>query len=378
MKNSKKMAFTSCFSMTARLARTAVTAGAIMTLAGCAGSILSGAGPYQRTIEGSANDENAPYTLIPITPLTIATYSRPPESELTDAVSQTAMPSIKLVPGDVMRLVISDSAQGGLFAPLAAGGTIFERVRVESDGHISLPYVKQLNVRGLTLSQAETAIRKRLRGVATDPQVHAELVGDLSGSVLVAGAVKAPGRFSTLQGPLTLLDAITQAGGPTLEPHLINVVVRTGKSVRQIGYEQLLNGKNGPIPPNSEIVLERARKRFVAMGAVNSPGLHDLPSNNPSLLEVLGSIGGLRENAADPTGVFVFRLAAPKDTKQEPVAEVFQLDMRDPVSIFLARKFLMQPEDAVFVTNSAVYEAQKIVSPIVQVMLLGRTVDRGF
>src|SRR5690606_21367025 len=130
-------------------------------------------------------------------------------------------------------------------------------------------------------------------------------------------------------------------------------------------------------PPSSEIVLERARKRFVAMGAVTTPGLHDLPSNNPSLLEVLGVVGGLREAQSDASGVFVFRLAEGPAKENEPQAQVFRLNLSDPAAIFLARQFLVHPEDAVYVTNAAVYEWQKIISPIVQVLVLGRAVN-GF
>ncbi|KCB46535.1 hypothetical protein L538_3811 [Bordetella hinzii 4161] len=46
--------------------------------------------------------------------------------------------------------------------------------------------------------------------------------------------------------------------------------------------------------------------------------------------------------------------------------------------MFLARQFLVQPEDAVYVTNAAVYEWQKIISPIVQVLVLGRTINADF
>jgi polysaccharide export outer membrane protein len=204
------------------------------------------------------------------------------------------------------------------------------------------------------------------------------LTGDLSGSVLVVGAVKTPGRFSALQGPLTLLDAINRAGGPLLEPHLIRVVVRTGEKSYQFNYEDLLSGRNQVLPPGAEVVLERARKRFVAMGAVGDPGLHDLPSNNPSLLEVLGKVKGLNESKADAAGVFIFRLVAlnsPDTGVMQSRAQVFRLNLKEPAAMFLARQFLVQPEDAVYVTNAAVYEWQKIISPIVQVLVLGRTVD---
>ena len=231
---------------------------------------------------------------------------------------------------------------------------------------------------GKTPNEVEALIRKKLKGVTSDPQVQVALTGDLSGSVLVVGAVKTPGRFSALQGPLTLLDAINRAGGPLLEPHLIRVVVRTGEKSYQFNYEDLLSGKNQILPPGAEVVLERARKRFVAMGAVGDPGLHDLPSNNPSLLEVLGTVKGLNEVKADAAGVFVFRLVDVKDPdtgKVQPKAEVFRLNLKEPAAMFLARQFLVQPEDAVYVTNAAVYEWQKIISPIVQVLVLGRTVE---
>jgi len=159
--------------------------------------------------------------------------------------------------------------------------------------------------------------------------------------------------------------------------------VRTGKRAYEFNYDELLAGRNQPVPPNAEIVLERARKRFVAMGAVGQPGLHDLPSNNPSLLEVLGVVGGLNEAKSDASGVFVFRLnddvsavGGDASTPQH-TAEVFRLNLKDPAAMFLARQFLVQPEDAVYVTNAGVYEWQKIISPIVQVLVLGRTVS-GF
>lgn len=351
----------------------------VVALLGGCGSLLSSAGPTITAINGNSDD--VPYSLIDLSASTIKPYMRPREQTLTDAVSEMTVPDVRLVPGDVLKVLITDDSgsEKTIFAPLASGGTVFQNVRVDSAGKISLPYVGSRTVAGKTLDEVQLMIRNQVRGRASEPQVHVELTGDLSGSVLVAGAVKAPGRFSALEGPLTLLDAINRAGGPVMEPHLARVVLRTGKTVSTFNYEDLLGGRNQMVPPHSEIVLERARKRFVAMGAVTDPGIHDLPSNNPSLLEVLGTVGGLKESSADASGVFIFRLNEPDaaDPQKEPLAEVFRLNMKDPAAMFLARQFLMQPEDAVYVTNAAVYEWQKIITPIVQVLVLGRTIN-GF
>ena len=52
-----------------------------------------------------------------------------------------------------------------------------------------------------------------------------------------------------------------------------------------------------------------------------------------------------------------------------------RIDMRDPAAIFYARKVMLQPDDTIYVTNAAIHEWQKIISPIVQTLVLGRTID---
>ncbi|WP_414876895.1 polysaccharide biosynthesis/export family protein [Pseudomonas sp. IT-196MI5] len=341
-----------------------------LTLSGCSG-VMSGAGPYKGDIENKS--QNTAYDLVDINANTIAPFMRPAAKPVKATITTPLAQSVRLMGGDVINVLITDNAPegSGLFAPLSTGGTQL-KVRIDDNGMISLPYVGHQFVAGMTLIQVEDMIRQKLKGVTTDVQAHVDLVGDLSGSVLVAGAVKAPGRFSTLQGPLTLLDAVNQAGGPVMEPHLVNVTVRNGNQVRSLNYEEILAGDNFVLKPNSEVILERARKRFVAMGAVGDPGLHDLPAQNTSLLDALGSVGGLKEANANPSGVFVFRI---NETTAAAKPVVMRIDMRDPAAIFYARQVMLQPDDTIYVTNAAVHEWQKIIAPIVQTLVLGRTID---
>lgn len=358
-------------------------------LAGCSG-VISASGPGASTIINQQDQmtEEGPkivggYEFIELKPATIAEYMRPKMTKLNTSVSKPTVPDLKLTPGDVISVMISDSAEdGALFAPLSAGGTTFNKVRLSRSGTISLPYVGIVNLNGLTVTQAEARIQEQLKKFVTDPQVFLNITGDLGGSVLVAGDVNKPGRFSTLEGPLTILDAVNLAGGPKSEPYLVDVVVRNGRNVTRYNYADLLNGLNHPITANSEVVVERAKQRFVAMGAVNKPGLHDFPSRQPSLLEVLGVIGGLSDQKANATGVFIFRLSdgTTFDPKTNTITSkvkprVFQLNMKDPTSLFVAQQFLVQPEDAVYVTNAGTYEFQKLIAPIFQVLLLGNSVN---
>lgn len=360
-----------------------------LVLTGCSG-IFSASGPGASAIQRSAKNaqSNMPhlqngYEFVELTPSTIAQYMRPKTASLKTSVSQPVVPELRLTPGDVISVMISDSAEdGALFAPLASGGTVFNRVRLNSQGVISLPYVGSVNLRGLTTIQAEARIREQLKKYVTDPQVFINITGDLGGSILVAGDVNKPGRYSTLEGPLTLLDVVNLAGGPKLEPYLVDVVVRNGHQVSRYNYADLLNGLNHPIAANTEVVVERAKKRFIAMGAVQTPGLHDLPSKQPTLLDVLGAVGGLSDQRANASGVFIFRLAdgthydARTNTivsKERP--QVFQLNLQDPTSMFIAQQFLIQPDDAVYVSNAGTYELQKLISPIIQMLVLGNAVS---
>src|SRR5690606_13008374 len=87
-----------------RWTRMAAILGLVTALSGC--SILSGAGPYSSSIR-NVPTENPPYELIDLTATTIAPYVRPPEPVLTATTSDMSIPDVKLVPGDVLRVMIS-------------------------------------------------------------------------------------------------------------------------------------------------------------------------------------------------------------------------------------------------------------------------------
>src|SRR5207253_2538034 len=104
----------------------------------------------------------------------------------------------------------------------------------------------------------------RLAGVTFEPQVYVELVADRSSTVLVTGEVKSPGRFSALEGPLTIIDAINHAGGPVRPPYQTDVVLRRGKSVKRMPLSSIEGGRNIQLQRGDEIVLEPSFRVFNA------------------------------------------------------------------------------------------------------------------
>jgi polysaccharide biosynthesis/export protein len=342
-------------------------------LSGCAASLLSAAGPSYRTLVEATESETVAFEIIELSASTIGTYMLEPSTVDTSLVTGGVL-SVTLAPGDVITVMLAQTdKEPAIFAALSAGGTSFSDVRVDHYGNIEIPFVGRIKAQGLTTDALAQRIKKRLEPSIKTPEVRVTLSSDISGSVLVSGAVKTPGRYSSIKGPLTLLDVITQAGGATAEPHLINVTIRQPSGVQQLLYQDVLFGQNKVLSPRSEVVLQRNRQSFIAMGAVSTPGLFDLPSSHPSLLQVLGVVGGLQQATADPAGVFVFRRGG-FDAAGKPIAKVFRLDMSRPEAMLLASAFQVKSEDALYVTNAGVYEAQKIIAPIVQMIILGNTV----
>ena len=89
----------------------------------------------------------------------------------------------------------------------------------------------------------------------------------------------------------------------------------------------------------------------------------EMTKANLSLLEALGNVGGLQDERANKTGVYVFRMG---DLLNNPTAKarVFRLDLYQPVSIFVAQQFGIQARDVVYVTNAPLYEYDKILSSL--------------
>jgi polysaccharide biosynthesis/export protein len=151
------------------------------------------------------------------------------------------------------------------------------------------------------------------------------------------------------------------------------VVRRHGQIILQTQYTNLLAGGDIPLQKGDEIVVRLNTKTFTALGAVLKSGNVEINKQGMTLLEALGAVGGLSDERANKTGVFVFRLA---DPQVNPAARstVFKLDLMQPVSIFVAQEFGIQPKDVIYVTNAPLYEYNKILTALYRTVTAVRVV----
>lgn len=337
----------------------------LVTLSGCA---IARGGPGEKSITQKSADL-AGFTLIEMAAAKVPNYRVAQAGDEGGAAGVPAPPPISLSPGDILRIRISETREGGIFAPLATGGTTFDNVRVDNKGVISVPYVGRVKVAGLDPQRIEDRLRARLAGVTFEPQVYVEILSDRGSSVLVSGEVKAAGRFSMLEGPLTLVDAIAKAGGASGAPHQFDVVIRRGHAVRRISLLSVLNGSNQQLRAGDEVTLVANAKVFNALGAVQKTGQSPFQTPNPSLMDALAQVGGLSPNQASNTGVFVFRLREPKawldaDNKWQEGPVIFKFDFSKPETLFVAQAFGIRSDDTIYVTTAPAIEWVRRLQPL--------------
>jgi polysaccharide export outer membrane protein len=97
-------------------------------------------------------------------------------------------------------------------------------VRVTPDGTISLPALGPVPVQGMTLEELKQEIDARYAVDIQGIEVTPILTNRAPRFVYVLGEVKAPGRY-ILDGPTTVMQSISLAGGWNIGAHLKQVVV---------------------------------------------------------------------------------------------------------------------------------------------------------
>jgi polysaccharide biosynthesis/export protein len=185
--------------------------------------------------------------------------------------------------------------------------TVFEskelnaKVRVSSRGHVTLPLLGQVMVKGLTAREAEIKIEKSYRAkYIKDPHVSVFVEEHMSQRVTLVGQFKQPGTYE-YPSKQTLLDVMALAGG--LTDNAGNMVqvrrhnARPGEpNVLVIDLDQLI--KKGRTDMNvdingGDIIFAPEAGHFFVDGAVRSPGSFPI-REKLELREALVTAGGIR------------------------------------------------------------------------------------
>ncbi len=356
----------------------------------CAGALgacstVPSGGPSRATVIDVGSRANSPFLIVPISDFAIENLSHFPGPSLYGRFGDYR-PAVerRIGIGDTIGITVFEAAGGGLFSqPVSAGSATgshsatFPNQLVQRDGAITVPYAGRIHVDGLPPQDVEKLIVEKLTGKAIEPQVVVTLSRNIATSVTVGGeAVSMGGRIPLTARGDRLIDVIATAGGinPRTPAHNVFVeLTRDGRTVR-VPFQTLLADprENVFARPGDTLTLVQYPLSFTAVGATLQNAVVKFDANGLSLEEAIGKASGFVDERADPEGVFVLRYepvaiarAYPGLTPQQaalnlvPVA--YLINMRDPKSLFLARRFSVHDKDIVYVSNSPFSDLGKVL-----------------
>jgi polysaccharide biosynthesis/export protein len=270
----------------------------------------------------------------------------------------------KLGVGDVVTIGVWDHPE--LTIPVGTQRTAeFDGFKVQEDGTITYAYAANIPAAGRTISEVRKDLVTRLARVIENPQVDVKIVSFKSQKAYVTGEVNQPGVYPVTDIPLTLIDALNQAGGLTKEADWRTVTFTRGNKTEIIQLDDFY--ANGDISQNrllqdGDIVhvnRNDAQKVFV-LGDIKKAGSVTLNRYGLNLAEALSDAGGLNENTADANGIFVLRKRNLEQTGI--IADVYQLHAKNIAALVLAEQFELQPHDIVYVTSAPLARWNRVIS----------------
>lgn len=251
---------------------------------------------------------------------------------------------------------------------------------VDDMGRITLPFVGTIEVAGRTPRQVEEIVRRRLTGVANQPQVVVTIAGNATANVTVVGEVASSARVPLTARGERLLDVIAAAGGVNKEINKITIQVTRGATVSTMPLDQLVRDQrhNIRLRPDDVVAAYYQPFSFTALGASGVNAEIPFESSGISLAQALGRINGLQDNRANPRGIFIFRWEDP-DTLDDGVGAagtapnsgaavpvIYRIDLTDPATFFAAQKFPLRNRDVLYISNARGVDLQKFVTVLSQ------------
>jgi polysaccharide export outer membrane protein len=205
-------------------------------------------------------------------------------------------------------------------------------------------------------------------------QQHASVVS-------VLGDVNTPGVLPLNSVGERLLALIARAGGPKFEAIESYVTLqRDGKRVKVLLSHVVHDPReNIFIRSNDVIFITREQPTFTALGALNQNvfGFNSefaFDVETLTLAQAMGKAGGLADQQADPSEVYVNRYEDRHfleklgvDTTRftfDNIPTIYRLNLRDPSGMLLAAGFQMRSKDVIYVANARVVDYYKLLTLI--------------
>ncbi|WP_332303266.1 polysaccharide biosynthesis/export family protein [Rhizobium sp. GR12] len=293
------------------------------------------------------------------------------------ALRNTGYNAQRLRRGDVIDITVLDTGEDGLFSPTQSKTLNLGRFTVDQSGSVNIPFVGKQRVVDSTPEGLQSQVVAGLKGSAVNPQAVVTVVDKPTNAVMLGGAVKNPGKITLTARQERVLDALNQAGGPTVAPGAATVTVVRGSHRASAPLDRVMreDRQNIRLSPDDQIMIDGDAASYTALGAFKSAGEFQFEAGKLTLAQAVGRAGGLLDDRADARNVYVFRneiIQVPSATApgaKGPVATattmrpvIYHVNMRDASSIALMQLFQMQKDDVLYAGNAPLVDSAKLLT----------------
>jgi polysaccharide export outer membrane protein len=241
---------------------------------------------------------------------------------------------------------------------------------VGEDGTFFYPYVGIVKAAGKTVEDIRTELTEKLSQYIERVQLDVRVNSYRSQRVYVVGEVNQPGIQTLKDIPLTVLEAINNAGGINNQTaDLRNITLAREGKTYSINLLALYEG--GDITQNVllkqgdvlNVADNQFNKIFVfgenTVGGTGAGRSRSVIMNKGrmTLTEGLSEAGGFDQTTADASRIFVFRGKLNKP-------EIFHLDAKSPDALLLAEHFPLEPHDILYVDRAEGIRWNQIIAQI--------------
>lgn len=288
--------------------------------------------------------------------------------------------SVTIGVGDVVKITVFESSDGGLFIPAGGGNAAGNYVTlpeqtVTSAGNVTVPFGGSVRALGRTTAQLEADVVGLLADKAIEPQVIVTLTNRTASTITVLGDVNAPQRLAANDAGDRVLDVLARAGGIKTPPFETFVqVTRNGREANAY-FQSIVDSdrENIYLKPGDVVFVSSSKRTFTAFGSTGQTGEFDFGSESIGLEQAVAKAGGLLDGRADPRQVFLYRAekrstveAMGVDLKRFPKSQdvipvIYRANFADPASFFFAKAVPMRNGDIIYISNADSVEVLKFL-----------------
>jgi polysaccharide biosynthesis/export protein len=284
----------------------------------------------------------------------------------------------KLGSGDVLQITVWDHPELAAAVGQPAQNTKTSDAApgfvVNSEGNIQFPYIdKPIRAAGKRVEEVQREIYTDLSKVFVKPQVTVRVASFRAAQVYVDGDVRTPGAQTINDIPMTLTEAVSRAGGfaPTADQSRVTIT-RNGTAY-PVNVAQMMKMGKSPadimLQPGDMLHVDaRDDNTVYVMGEVTKPqAVSPLRDGTLTLGEAIVQAGQINQETSDAAQLFVVRQA----TGDSPI--IYRLDARSPVSMLLANQFPLESKDVVYVDNTGLVRANRVLNLLLPAINAGVT-----